>query len=153
MTIWDASGKVLKQSKSDAGITRQTRGGYADVMARGELWRVYTTGGALPVVQVAQRETVRKEIAESAGISAALPVLSVIPLGWLVIGWAISRSLKGLDALSRNIAARDANASEPIAMAQVPVEVAPLVRSMNDLVGAPASRDRDTEAVSGRCSS
>ena len=85
-------------------------------------------------MQVGQRETVRTEIVESAALGAAAPVPIVIPLSWRVVGWALNRMLRRLDALEADIAERSPSAREPIALEGVPVEVAPLVVSMNGLI-------------------
>ena len=98
------------------------------------LWHVYTTSARGGAVQVAQRETVRAEIIESAAIGAAAPILIVIPLSWLVVGWAINRMLRRLDELANEIAVRSAMAKEPIPLEGVPSEVTPLVASMNGLI-------------------
>ena len=102
--------------------------------ADGELWHVYTIGDGDHTVQVAQRETVRAEIIESAAIGAAAPILIVIPLSWLVVGWAMNRMLRRLDVLATEIAERSAMATEPIPLTGVPLEVTPLVASMNGLI-------------------
>ena len=87
---------MLRASLPNIQIARQSRPGYANAMADGELWRVYTTGDAGRAVQVAMRDTVREEIATSAALAAAAPILIIIPLSWLVVGWAMNRVLGGL---------------------------------------------------------
>ena len=64
ITIWDAHGDAVHQSLPGVDIPRQTRSGFADVIADGEHWHVYTTSARGGAVQVAQRETVRAEIIE-----------------------------------------------------------------------------------------
>ena len=134
ITIWDERGRVVHQSLPGINIPRENRAGFSDVKADGELWHVYTTGDGDHTVQVAQRETVRAEIIESAAIGAAAPILIVIPLSWLVVGWAMNRMLRQLDVLATEIAERSAMATEPIPLAGVPSEVTPLVASMNGLI-------------------
>ena len=134
ITIWDQRGDVLYQSLPGIDIPRQTRSGYLDVKADGELWHVYTISDGGRAVQVAQRETVRAEIIESAAMGAAAPILIVIPLSWLVVGWAMNRTLARLDELAIEIAERSALATEPIPLEGVPSEVTPLVASMNGLI-------------------
>ena len=95
-----------------------------------------STRRAIPerTVQVAQREVVRQEIAQTAALGAAAPVLIAIPLAWLVVGWAMNRVLARLNALSRELAERSVGATAPIALDGIPAEVAPLARSMNSLI-------------------
>jgi two-component system OmpR family sensor kinase len=134
ITIWDAHGAVVHQSLPGVEIPRQNRTGFADVKAAGELWHAYATSDGSRTVQVAQRETVRAEIIDSAAIGAAAPILIVIPLSWLVVGLAMNRMLRRLDVLAIEIAGRSATATEPIPLEGVPSEVAPLVASMNGLI-------------------
>ncbi|HEY6579331.1 MAG TPA: ATP-binding protein [Rhizomicrobium sp.] len=134
ITIWDARGDVVHQSLPAIDIPRQNLAGFADVKAHGELWHVYTTGDGSRTVQVAQQEKVRAEIIESAALGAAAPILIVIPLSWLVVGWSMNRMLRRLDELSTEIAERSDAAKEPIPLQGVPSEVAPLVASMNGLI-------------------
>ncbi len=135
VTIWDSAGRAVHQSPPNTLIPRQARPGFANVTAGGESWRVYTIGDDVRTVQVAQHETVRAEIADSAALSAAAPILIVIPLSWLVVGWAMNRMIKRLNGLAEEIAARSATAREPILLDGVPAEVRPLAESLNGLIG------------------
>ncbi len=109
--------------------------GFADIPAKGEMWRVYTAGSSFPIVQIAQQRTVRVEVAQNAALTAATPVLLVIPLSWFVVGWAMNRSLRRLDLLVAEIGARGAEAGAPIDANGAPTEVVPLVESLNGLIG------------------
>lgn len=134
ITIWDGAGRIVHQSLPGVAIARQEIPGFADVNTSGEVWRVYSTRDGDRTVQVAQRDTVRAEIANGAALGATAPIIIVIPLSWLVVGWALGRALRPLDALKDEIAARSASATAPIPLAGVPSEVAPLVESMNGLI-------------------
>ncbi|QGM48309.1 two-component sensor histidine kinase (plasmid) [Methylocystis heyeri] len=134
ITIWDAKGRVAHQSLPSVQIARQAQPGFANVKAGGELWRVYTTSDSDRTVLVAQRDTVLAEIADSAALGATAPILIMIPLSWLVVGWAMNRVLGRLDELANAIAERSVSATEPIPLAGVPVEVTPLVESMNGFI-------------------
>ena len=134
VSIWDAQGRLVHASLPSVHIPPQTRPGYSNAEAAGEQWRVYTTGNSLRTVQVAQQEVVRQEIAQTAALVAAAPVLIAIPLAWLVVGWAMNRVLARLNALSIELAERSVAATAPIALDGIPAEVAPLALSMNSLI-------------------
>ena len=134
VTIWDAHGRLLHASLPSVHIPPQSRSGYANAEAEGEEWRVYTTGDSRRTVQVAQQEVVRQEIAQTAALWAAAPVLVAIPLAWLIVGWAINRVLARLNTLSVELAERSVGAAAPIALDGIPAEVGPLARSMNSLI-------------------
>jgi two-component system OmpR family sensor kinase len=74
------------------------------------------------------------EYARAAAIGAAAPILIVIPLSWLVLGWAINRALGQLGALAHDIGTRSASGASPLPLDGVPTELVPLVASMNGLI-------------------
>lgn len=133
VTIWRQN-IVARTTLRDVDIARPTKPGYGNVVIDGEPWRVYSTVNDTWTVQVAQRNKVRQEFAQSAAVGAAAPILIVIPLSWLVVGWALNRMLERLDALARDLANRSAVAAAPIPLAGIPIEVMPLVESMNGLI-------------------
>lgn len=151
VTIWDAAGHEVHQSPPGADIPLQPKSGFADAQAGGEAWRVYTLHGKTGAVQVAQRVTVRDEIASNAAMGAALPVLLLIPLSWLVVGLALHRTLRRLDGLAHDLATRGALATDPLPLADVPAELTPLVEAMKRADPATERRAGGTEAVPGRC--
>ena len=134
VTIWDAQGRLVHASLPSVHIPPQIRPGYANAEAAGEDWRVYTAGDSARMMQVAQHEVVRQEIAQTAALGAAAPVLIAIPLAWLVVGWAMNRVLARLNTLSIELAERSVGATASIALDGIPAEVAPLARSMNSLI-------------------
>lgn len=132
VTIW-RNGQVVRD---DPGVEmrKPERLGYADAMMGGERWRTYATGDGVVTVRVAQRDLVRVEFARSAALGAAAPLLLLIPLSWIVVGWAMNRVLGRLDSLVQDLAGRGVAAAAPLPMAGVPVEIAPLVTAMNGLI-------------------
>ena len=134
ITIWDAAGHIEHQSLPGADIPLQPKSGFADARAGGKAWRVYTLHGKSQAVQVAQQVSVRDEIARNAAMGAALPVLLLIPLSWLVVGLALHRTLRRLDALAHDLSTRGALATDKLPLAAVPAELVPLVEGMNGLI-------------------
>lgn len=134
VTIWDVAGHLVHRSLPGADIPLQPRSGFANAQGGGETWRVYTLYGKTGAVQVAQRMKVRDEIAGNAAMGAALPVLLLIPLSWLVVGLALHRTLRRLDGLAHDLATRGALAKDPLPLADLPAELRPLVEGMNGLI-------------------
>ena len=134
VTIWDRTGIRLHQSYPGLKIPLQPKPGFADMQVGGETWRVYTLYGKVEAVQVAQRESVRDEIARNAALGAALPVLIMIPVLWLAVGLILNRGFRRLDGLTRDLAARSASATEKLPLAQIPAELTALVESVNGLI-------------------
>ena len=132
--IW-RSGNATPQSSNPAiRIPQQPDAGFATQTVGGESWRIFQTSEGATVVEAAQRVRVRTELAQTAALEAAVPILITIPLGWLVIGWGLQRVLGRLSALAAEIATRGAESRHPIPVADIPVEVAPLVEAMNVLI-------------------
>lgn len=133
VTIWQ-EGRILR---NDPGVDTQRpeRLGYADAVMGGETWRTYTRAAGPLTVRVAQRDVVRAEFARTAALGAVTPLLLLVPLSWLVVGWAMNRVLGRLDVLVRDLAWRSVSATSPLPTQDVPVEVVPLVGAMNGLIG------------------
>ena len=134
VTIWNAEGQIVHQSLPGVAIPIPPASGFSSTQINGEAWRVYTLRGTTQTVEVAQRVTVRDEIASNAAIGAALPVLLLIPLSWLVVGLALHRTLRRLDVLATELATRSTMAKEPLPLTDIPIELTPLVTGMNGLI-------------------
>ena len=132
--IWNAEGTEVHAVPPGVDIPRQTRPGFANVKALGAGWRVFMSSDGAQAIQVSQRREVRRELAASAALQTALPLLILIPVGWLVVGWAMGRVLADLRRLAAEVERLPAESREPIDLAHVPIEAAPLVVAMNRLI-------------------
>ncbi|MCW6513112.1 ATP-binding protein [Lichenifustis flavocetrariae] len=132
--IWDATGMSLHAVPPGVDIPRVNGSGLTTLNALGARWRVFASGDGIRSIQVAQRMEVRQEIAESTALQAAAPILITIPIGWLVVGWAMGRVLADLRRLATEVESLPVESREPIDLARVPVEAAPLVVAMNRLI-------------------
>jgi two-component system, OmpR family, sensor kinase len=96
IALRNVAGESLPTAANGTSLPRQPGSGFSTVRFGGEFWRVYTASDDRRTAQIAQRMSVRQEIAEHAAIEAAAPILVVIPLAWLVIGWARGECLGSL---------------------------------------------------------
>ena len=133
IAIWNPAGEAMRNSPSGIDLPRLSKPGYATIQANGEDWRVYLASDARRSVQVAQRMSVRQEMAEAAAIQAGAPILILIPLAWLIVGWALGQVLGRLKDVAADIAERGVDSREQIPVAGVPSEVRPMVEAMNVL--------------------
>ena len=62
-----------------------------------------------------------------------MPILVVIPLAWLVIGWSLGHLLGRVTKLAQMVAERGADNREHIPLEGAPTEIRPLVIAMNAL--------------------
>jgi two-component system sensor histidine kinase QseC len=111
--------------------------GFGTVRMQGEAWRVFTTHGAKTDVQVVVGEQVssRNEILRAVLRSTLGPMLIGLPLLGLACWWAISRGVTPLRRLGNALAQRSAQALEPIALANAPTEMLPVIDALNGLFG------------------
>lgn len=132
--VWDSEGRVTNVGEHVADVPRQAAPGFATVKAVGTLWRVFTATEGGSTVQVAQQVEVRRELAETAAFQVAVPLLALVPIGCLVVYWAMTQALGDLNRLARRVEALPADSRDPIDLAHVPSEAAPLVVALNRLV-------------------
>jgi two-component system OmpR family sensor kinase len=134
VAIFDRQGEVVRRAPPDIDIPLQETVGFSNIASGGDVWRVYTSSDGVRTIQVAQRMSVREELAADAAVDAAMPILVVIPLSWIVIGWAMNQLLGRLNALASRIASDSAHTDVLVPLAGVPQEVAPLIQAMNSLI-------------------
>ena len=132
--IWNAAGASIHAEPSGVNLPRVDAPGFTTLDALGARWRVFASGDGAQRIQVSQRMEVRQEIAESTALHAAAPILVTIPIGWLVVGWAMNRVLADLRRLASEVESLPVESREPIDLARVPEEAAPLVVAMNRLI-------------------
>ncbi|AGB73196.1 two-component sensor histidine kinase protein (plasmid) [Rhizobium tropici CIAT 899] len=132
--VWDAAGSTLRQSHPTIGIPRQSATGFADASTGSGSWRVYTLVAPDRTVQVSQDMSVREELAASAALQAALPIIVLIPLSLLTLSWIIDRIMARLNRLATAVASRDTTVDSPVPTDDVPAEVIPFVSSINLLL-------------------
>src|SRR3954471_9987713 len=91
--------------------------------------------GAQPVlVQVAETREKRSVLATEIIKGVMLPQFVILPLAVLLVWMALVRGIKPLSQLEERIRARKSDDLSPLDDKAVPLEVAPLVLSVNDLL-------------------
>ncbi len=130
--IWGPDGVQL--FRSPRSVLPQTAIlGFSDVTVQGTPYRVYTVQTPQQTVQIAQDMAARNDRARSLALRAVLPVALMAPLLMLVVGWVVSRSLAPVERTRRQVAQRAADDLSPLADADLPDEVRPLVVELNGL--------------------
>jgi two-component system OmpR family sensor kinase len=131
--VWDRSGALLRRTLNAPSLPRLDSAGFSTIEAGGESWRVFQARDADRTVQIAQRMEVRQEMATSAAIQAGTPILILIPLAWLVVGWSVGQLTGRLQRLAERIAEKSLDSREPVSTTEVPSEIVPLIGAMNGL--------------------
>jgi two-component system, OmpR family, sensor histidine kinase TctE len=91
-------------------------------------------GSAHPLVQVAETLDKRSRLATEIIKGVILPQFIVLPIAVLLVWLALSRGIAPLNELQQRIRRRESHDLSPIEERDAPEEVAPLVRSINDLL-------------------
>ena len=88
----------------------------------------------LPLVQVAETLNKRDELANEIVKGVILPQFIILPLAVTLVWFGLARGLRPLAQLSARIRRRKSGDLSPIDAPDGPEEVAPLIRSINDLM-------------------
>ena len=91
-------------------------------------------GRLIGVVQVAETLDKRSRLATEIIKGVILPQFVILPLAVLLVWFALARGIAPLNQLQQRIRRRDSHDLSPIEEHDAPEEVAPLVRSINDLL-------------------
>jgi two-component system OmpR family sensor kinase/two-component system sensor histidine kinase QseC len=132
--IWDLFGTRVYLSRPGLPMINQTALGYADVRVRGEPWRTYGLQTVDGVIQIAQPQRVREQLARGAALRVVIPLLLLLPvLGAAIVG-VVRSGLLPLQRIASEVQRRDVHSLMPIAVTSLPREVAPLVLELNRLL-------------------
>ncbi|MDD2544757.1 MAG: sensor histidine kinase N-terminal domain-containing protein [Burkholderiaceae bacterium] len=99
------------------------------------IWlRLPLKGSPMALVQVAETREKRSVLATEIIKGVMLPQFVILPLAVLLVWLALARGIQPLNQLEQRIRARDPDDLSPLDDRTVPLEVAPLVASVNDLL-------------------
>lgn len=112
------------------------RGRFDDVSLDGHNWRVFShwdEDGEI-LVQVGERAEVRQELAAHIALRLLAPMAIALPLLGALVWLAVGSSLAPLRRIGKEVAARDTGNLAPLELQVAPMEIAPLVNSLNTLL-------------------
>jgi two-component system sensor histidine kinase QseC len=138
--VWiseDGETRRLVASPGHAGFGTAVTTGFSEHPYQGASWRFYTAqdDDAEYRVVVGQSHAARERMAREIGLSLLLPAMLALPLMALAVWWVVSRALRPVDAVARQVGALDAQALAPLdESAPLPREIAPLRAALNALI-------------------
>jgi two-component system sensor histidine kinase QseC len=138
--VWiseDGKARRLVTSPGHAGFETAVTTGFSEHMHQGTRWRFYAVqdDDAEYHVVVGQAHAARERLAREIGMSLLLPAMLALPLMALAVWWVVSRALRPVDAVARQVGALDAQALVPLdETARLPDEIAPLRSALNALI-------------------
>ncbi len=131
--IWSRDGDLLYASIEGTGPPLQSPG-FHDVQWAGEAWRVFTQMDDEEIVQVAKTASDRSSSFAELAPWLLVPVALLVLLLSALIRLAVNRALAPLDALGLDIRGREEDDLRPLGTTDLPDEVAPLGRAINQLL-------------------
>jgi two-component system sensor histidine kinase QseC len=99
----------------------------------GYLWRVFTRKADEFIVQTAERHNIRDELISKIMFSTLLVLIMTLPLLAILIWISISHSLKSLQTVANEIAARTPNQLKTLDLKKIPFEIRELTKAINEL--------------------
>ena len=132
---WTEDGRRVFSSDPRVAIPFMSTEKLSKTRVGEEDWLVYTDVSPNGVAQAAQRISARHDIASESASTILLPLMPLAVFGAGLIIVALRRGLRPLDAAAHELAARSASSLVPIDSSAVPREMAPLVSSINGLMG------------------
>lgn len=133
--LWNDDQTLQYSTWPRAKIPWQSTLGYADLQGRRGRWRAYAVIANGKLVQVAQRLSVREELAAATAFRVVSPLLVILPLLGALVWLSVRRGLRPLTSVASAVHARTPTALDPLPEADLPDEVRPLVHALNDLLG------------------
>ena len=127
-------GVQLFSSQPDVALRFDATPGASIQAVNGASWHVFTVVQRDRIVQVAQPVAARREVARESASPLLVPLLVLTGMigGLLVV--ALRRGLKPLDSVNAALAQRSETSLAPLELRAIPVEVLPLVHTLNDLL-------------------
>lgn len=136
LAAWDPQGQLLLVDREGLDLPRRPGfSGFVEIELAGQPWRVYyvTSTGEGWQVAAAHRLAERDELIWALVLDQLLPWLLMLPVLLLVMAWAVRRALAPVHGLADELRRRGADELRPLDAPAAPVELQPLLVSMNDL--------------------
>jgi two-component system sensor histidine kinase QseC len=134
--VWNADGTLAYASPGAPQISFERREGHSLLTHDDSSWHSYalSSGQNGYQIQVLESSRERDRLAAKLVSRITQTLLLALPVLALLTWVSISRGLKPLTSLTRLVSVRDAATLDPLELTHVPVEVQPLVDSLNRLL-------------------
>lgn len=139
--VWDRKQKLLLYSAmsptnalSNESLVPENRG-FSDEVVGAYDWRVFSLWDKSDqyLIQVGERYDVRNELITQISRQLVTPSLVSLPFLGLMIWVGIGRGLRPVQRVTNEVTRRDPEYLEPLAVDPAPIEIRPLVSSLNKL--------------------
>lgn len=133
--VWSANGRLLARSASaPAAALSAFAPGFSEKRIDDVLWQVFVLQSGGTWLQVAEMDEVREEMVDQLGASVLLPLVAGGLLLIVAVNLVLTSNLAPLRTLADRIARRKPESLEPVELADLPDELAPVVDELNSLL-------------------
>jgi two-component system sensor histidine kinase QseC len=133
--IWEHGQLLLHSANAPQTPLASREQGFSDSNIAGQRWRVFSSldaSGKL-LIHVAEQAEVRDKLAREVAKNLLYPLLIALPLFAILLWLAVSRGLRPLASLTREVALREPDNLAPLPIGAAPAEVLPLIDRLNHL--------------------
>ncbi|HSH48956.1 MAG TPA: ATP-binding protein [Halomonas sp.] len=128
-------GEVIARTHADmAAVLTPGERGHAYRQEAGVTWRVFTYERSGLVITTADRMDERNLLLRNVIEVAVVPFVVALSGSLLMLWWGVASGLAPLGRLRQALASRHPEALAPVSTRDVPVEIRPLVDTLNDLL-------------------
>ncbi|HOY70866.1 MAG TPA: ATP-binding protein [Methylotenera sp.] len=133
--IWDEHDLLLRSTTAPNTAMANSEEGYSEAIINGQPSRVLTRWDARHefMIQVAEPLAGREVLARHITLKMLTPMFIVLPVLGILLWLGIGAGLRPLQQIKQEVKQRAAHQLQPLAMNNVPDEVAPLISALNDL--------------------
>ncbi|WP_168709969.1 sensor histidine kinase [Massilia sp. Mn16-1_5] len=133
--VWRDDGKLLAKSASaPQEALAPLQPGFSTHAVGSTLWEVFALRSGHIWVLTAEKEEVRREMADYVGKSIIAPMILGGLLMLAAVNIVLVRSTRPLKELAARIAARTPDSLDPVRLPATPAELAPIVTELNHLL-------------------
>ena len=133
--VWRDDGVLLAKSQSAPDVVLASlKAGFSEHLIDGEPWQVFGLRSDNIWILTAEKDEVRQEMSHDIGMSILTPLVVGGLLMLVAMNFILMRSMRPLALLAARIAARKPESLEVIALPETPLELAPIVTALNQLL-------------------
>lgn len=134
--VWNPKGKLILDSPST--ITQSLQDvpiGFSDKQLNGSAWRIYAdfNPSTKDKIIVAELYEIRNQLADDITENNAYILLVTYPIFGILIWVIVGLALRSITRVTSEISNRASTYLEPVSLANIPVEIKPLVDELNQL--------------------
>lgn len=133
--VWHDDGTLLARSQSASSRPfSPSVAGFSTQLVDGEPYQVFVLRSGSTWIQVAEKDEVRDELIHDLGIAVMTPLILGSVLLLILVNVLVMYGLAPLRQLAAHIAKREPESVGALELREVPNEVVPVVRELNDLL-------------------